>query len=530
MPSQPKAVAKEPAPPRVRGVKRPPMKRAFIGNYLDAGKRTRRRLRTNSDVSKFIVQQSLRDLGGEPILGPDRETDEMIARMMASEINAAINREGGKSARNWYTGAIRAAIEVAALMQPEILDNEAARKAMPGVFSSSSDARTILFCAMAITSQSVPVNENMRYALEQYRHFLKHGAFQPKAYGVKGSSIRLNLKRFNHMLEVLDGRIDELKGFLDAPFSMRELRAAGEKHGIRIGGKEMLDEVVSGSILFGPKIGAFYQNLRGNFSPLTMDLWFCRTWGRYTGTLVRDDVSPQQIDRLTTTLRKDFLEFSRLMEEAGIELDIDALEDAENDELLALCRDVHKFWELRRTHLVEAGFDNRQTSAFKSALGWPGAAESIIKSLTGTVDAPTSGGQRRWMRTVMRRCLQILERNGISMTVADAQAILWYPEKELYDHLANRKSGSLTVSYDEAMSEIASKEGIADELIEQALRAGRDAERGPGVPGAAGQRLGAVVQGHDQGPGGHQASQARGQGEGEGVILADPDGALPPRS
>ena len=466
------APAKAPAPPRVRGVKRPPLKHSFIGKYLDQGKRSRRRLRTNSDVSKFIVEQSLRDLGGTPIVGPSRETDEMIARMMASEINAAINRQGSKSARNWYTGAIRRAIEVAGLMHPEILDDEAARQSMPGVFSSASNARTVLFCAMAITSQSVPVNENMRYALEQYRHFLSHGRFDPKGYGVKGSSIRLNLKRFNQLLDIFEGRLDRLKEFLDAPFEMRDLRAVGEKYGMRIGGKEMADEIVHGSILFGPKIGAFYQNLRGNYSPLTMDLWFCRTWGRYTGTLVRDDVSPAQIERLVVALRKDFLEFSKAMEEAGIEIDIDAIEDSENEDLLALCRRIHKFWEGRRQQLVEAGFDNRQSSAFKSALGWPGAAESIIKSLTGTVDAPTSGGQRRWMRSVMRRCIQILGRNGIEMTVADAQAILWFPEKDLYDHLARRKGGSLTVSYDEAMSDLARKNGIGEEAIRKALRFG----------------------------------------------------------
>jgi len=469
MPPKTAPIERTPAPPRVRGVKRPPLKRVFIGNFLDKGRRTRRRLKTNSDVSKFLVDQALRDLGGEPILGPNRETDEMISRMMASEINAAIHRQGSKSARNWYTGAIRRAIEVVGLMHPEIVDHDAARVAMPGVFDGSSDARTVLFCAMAITSQSVPVHENMRYALEQYRYFLNKGRFEPKGYGVKGSSIRFNLKRFNQLLEIFDGRLDRLKGFLDAPFSMRELRAAGERNGMKIGGQEMADEVVNGSIIFGPKIGAFYQNLRGNYSPLTMDLWFCRTWGRYTGTLVRDDVSPAQVERLVSTLSKDSLEFSRLMEAEGIKIDLDALDDAENEELLALCRRIHKFWEVRRKALVEAGFDNRQCSLFKSMLGWPGASESIIKSLTGTVDAPTSGGQRRWMRNVMGRCIQILKRNGISMTVADAQAILWFPEKDLYDHLANRKGGSLTVSYDEAMSDIAREEGVPEAMVQQAL-------------------------------------------------------------
>ncbi len=40
-----------------------------------------------------------------------------------------------------------------------------------------------------------------------------------------------------------------------------------------------------GSYIFGPKLGAFYQNLTGNLNHLTADMWWSRTWGRLVGRM-----------------------------------------------------------------------------------------------------------------------------------------------------------------------------------------------------------------------------------------------------
>lgn len=503
------APARQPAAPRVRGIKRPTMKAAYIGNFLDKGRIPRRRkLENNSDVSKYLLECSLSDLGGTPVSGPDPESDERISRMMATEIVAAINRTGSKSSRNWYTDAIRRAVAGAGLLQPEIDSDWLAKEVGGGIFRSHEDARTILFAAMAITSQSVPVFENMRYALEQYRLFLKHGKFVPRGYGVKGSSIKLNLQRFNEMLEVAGGDIAEIRNFLGAEFTMRELKEVGQEFGIRVTAKEMMDENVHGSIVFGPKIGAFYQNLTGQFDSLTMDLWFMRTWGRYTGTLVRDDVQPSQVERLGDALRKDFLRHRAQMEEAGLAIDPTTVDDLQTDELLDACKSTVRFWESCRKRLIDVGFDNSDISVFKSNFDWPGAAESIIKSLSGTVDAPGSGGRRRWMRNVTRRAVQILQRNGYPMTVADAQATLWYSEKSLFAILAKRKPESLNVSYDEAIARIAKSEGFTDDDIAAAFRSAEHGEPGIlAIEADAGPGDDFKLQGNDR--------QADGPGEGE---------------
>jgi hypothetical protein len=64
-----------------------------------------------------------------------------------------------------------------------------------------------------------------------------------------------------------------------------------------------------GSFVFGPKLGAFYQNLIGKDNYLTTDVWWQRTWGRIVGGLFRkgalagDPDSPHQRDLMDRAAR-----------------------------------------------------------------------------------------------------------------------------------------------------------------------------------------------------------------------------------
>jgi hypothetical protein len=58
----------------------------------------------------------------------------------------------------------------------------------------------------------------------------------------------------------------------------------------------------------GPKVGGgFYQNLNGNYDPVTMDMWMMRTWGRLTGELVgaESEVQAKQLAGLTAALKAE---------------------------------------------------------------------------------------------------------------------------------------------------------------------------------------------------------------------------------
>lgn len=482
-PTTPEAGAEDGAPVRrrrVQGLRRAPMRRAFIGNFLEKGWRPKRRkLRMNGDISRFLRAAALADLGGHAITGPNPETDEMLSRMMAVEVVSAVNRSG-KSALHWYSLSIERAFAVAGVMQPEIGCDASALALTSAGFRSARDARTVFSVALACTSQNIPVAENLRYGLEQYRHFVEHGTFKPKAYGTKGLSVANNLRRFNQLLEMMDGDIGKVRTFLGTPFKMAELREAGAAAGLRIGGQELADETVYGSMIFGPKIGnSFLQNLFGNLQPLTIDLWFTRTWGRYTGTLMKGGVSAMQVVRLSEAMAPG-KPLEAEMAAHGLAGAGEGLTEVDDDELLDRARRIYAFWEKTRRALVKAGRTNEEVSLLKSKLDWPGAAEAIIKALGQPVDQPGNAGNRRWIRSVVARAIEMLADNGYPLQPAELQAILWYPEKELYGFLGNRRVGALNVSYDEAMIAIARKEGHGEQAIAAALRTVGDGKRGAG--------------------------------------------------
>jgi hypothetical protein len=498
------------------------MRKAFAGNFLDKGLRPRAKLRNNAEIAAFLQASALADLGGKPLTGPSPEGDEHIARMMAAETVAAVNRSGGKSSLTWYTDAIRRAVNVAALMHPELADDEAARAAGVGL-KDSADARCVFFVALAVTSQNNEVKESTRYAMEQFRAFLKDGRFVPTVYGQKGGSIASNLARFNLLLEACEGDVSTLREFLSTPFTLSEVREAAAAHGIEVAARELVDEQVMGSIVFGPKIGGgFYQNLAGNggVQAVTMDLWFMRTWGRYTGTLVRGQLTDAHRARLADSLAPVLDAIAPDLAGLGVRIRGPVAELAEDD-IARLSRALRVVWERRRRDIVDAGgHDNAAVSKLKSTLGWPGAAEAILKSLADPVDAPGSGGDRRWIRSVVRRSLDILRERGYPMTAADLQATLWYPEKDLWNHLAVRKVSERNASYDEALANTARAEGHPDDAVDAALASRIDhrtrARGGDGAPGRREPRAGEGL--HEDAP--RRRSQAPREGVSDAVPVA----------
>lgn len=494
--------------------KRPrrPMRRAFIGNFLDDGYRPKRKLKTNADVARYLLQASLADWGGKPVTGPNPASDARIARTMAMEVIAAVEREGGKVAANWYTEAIGRAVKVASAMHPELADDAKAIEIGKGI-ASAEDARCVFFAALAITSQNVTIHENVRYALEQYRHYVKEGSFLPKGYGTKGSSIEGNLRRFNFMVEAFEG-VAGVRDFLAREFRMGDLAKVAEGVGIKLALREGLNEMVYGSMVFGPKIGnGFYQNLIGNHRPVTIDMWFMRTFGRYTGTLVKDIVTPAQVDRLVNALRSRDADMIAKMVENDVAVSHEDIVAMEATDLGELVQAMMLCWERMRRELQAGGMSNPDISAYKSRIGWPGAADSIVKSLVAPVDQPERRSDRKWIRSVVGKAQDLLAKDGYHVSAADIQALLWYPEKDLYDFLSSRPLGYLNVSYDEALIVLARQEGFTDDRIEAAIGTLGRGAGGPGVHPGAGPGEPAAVQVVREGAGG-PAAPGEGQASG----------------
>lgn len=449
----------------------------------------------NIMASRYIRDMAIKDLGGTPITSPSVEGDKLLSSMLVSEVEHAVGRSGMRAnSSDWYTKSIQRMISVISLLHPEIQDDAAAANHPSTAFRNAKEAQIVLFSAMAITSQNINVRENMRYALEQYRLFCENGRFSPRGYGAKGAAVESNLARFNFILDRAKGDLTRVRRLLMMKIKMNELQKIAEKNGIVIGAKELANETVHGSMIFGPKVGnGFLQNLLGNHSPVTIDLWFMRLWGRYTGTLIRDEVNEDALYRLKRGVRRSLKSerMTELMRKNNVLKTPDDISDMQPAELLQYVRDMKNFWERLRKKFVEgtlsASYTERQSgvgkkltnseiSDFKKKLMWPGASEAMMKSLGAPIDAPKNASTRKWIRDVVSLAVDQLKNKGYEMTAADLQATLWYPEKEIYARLTGRSADIFNTSYDEAIIEIALAEGVQKREIQEILECGGAAD------------------------------------------------------
>ena len=205
-----------------------------------------------------------------------------------------------------------------------------------------------------------------------------------------------------------------IQQFLQTEFVVSDLNKASKALlGEQADTGELAANTVYGSAIFGPKIGnGFYTNLRGDFSPVTMDMWFMRTMGRLAGTLT--GTSKTKLDnaykRFATAVGKKRV-FKDVIERQARE----AKSQHESD---------------YRKYAAEFKSGKREKS--EKTL----AAENLIKLLDGTNDVPMNGTHRNQLRDITYRAIQKFEdATGVSIEPAAFQALIWYPEQDLYKSL-----------------------------------------------------------------------------------------------
>lgn len=378
-------------------------------------------------------QQALKDMGIKSgrITGPDNgHQDEMLARSLASEAKRALEAPGA-NAGNWYTGKVEEAMHHAGLMYPEITTDPGAKAAFQA--------------ALAITSQGETVPSNVRLATQAYDYFRQYGNFPVAITAKEGPSMGRNFAKFNKLVEIMG--LDGAREFLDAPTTPRKLT----EQGFKVGTSENLDTPVYGSHIFGAKIGnGFYQNLGGNYNPVTFDLWWMRGWNRKTGNLVGyPDISEQRTrfeDALKNPLESQNPDQQALYAGKNVPRTLPRLDQIAEDIRLAHERDFRDFRQ-----------EYNEKTRTKSEL--TNAAARYQAARFGINEAPKGGGQRQWMRDVTYRARDLLEQEGHKLTPADLQAILWYPEKDLYGKLGGRPSEDINIDYAQALMQEARRRG-----------------------------------------------------------------------
>ena len=109
---------------------------------------------------------------------------------------------------------------------------------------------------------------------------------------------------------------------------------------------------------------------------------------------------------------------------------------------------------------------NEQKNAIKPQ--WASAAKSIVADLN-PIDIPTDQ-DRVVISRVVNGIRKTLESRGYNVTNADVQAILWYPEKDLWAKLRGEEESNLKQSYDDELLKIAEQRGYGEEARAVAKR------------------------------------------------------------
>jgi hypothetical protein len=373
----------------------------------------------------------------------DRTT---VAKMMAAEAIAAIKSAG--NAVEWYDETVRRTLSTMAVKYPEL--------------NTDQNARNAFLIATAISSQTMNVEDNLRYASNQYEAFRKTGKFPEVGTGKSAPAMGKNFALANSLLEEMGP--DLLRRFLQTEFTKREL----ESIGFKISGESM-NEKMLGSAVFGPKIGfGFYSNLSGNFEPVTMDMWFMRTIGRLTGKLPAFDekLFAKQVANLRSAIAEKG-DSSRGLFAADFDQALVDEAMKSDDGAIALARAVNSLHN-RQFIKERAKFDSKER--YKTNL--VGAAGTILKSADKPKDSPGGGGERQRLRDVVRQMVELVEQQtGKRVPPAALQALIWYPEQELYKKLGV-KLRVTSQDYAGAAKSLLTKEGFDGKRISAAAESG----------------------------------------------------------
>ena len=358
---------------------------------------------------KLAIQQKVLDAAiaaGLDVSDDSPETRAYLRDVGLRDALAALRQN--PNAIGWYDLKTRQALAVMALVHPEIARDE--------------NARFAFTWALAVTSNGLKVGKNFELAERVYEDYKRTGRMPTNiGIGTAGNAINDSLELFNQLRAAWG--MDNLREFMQTNFTVSEITGIAKE--LKPGG-EHADVTVKGAAILGPKIGnGFFSNLYGNFDALTMDRWLIRTWGRWTGTLIKP--MPEQtakardrLDRNLSAILADPTEAKRLGD--LVRLPIDGETDVDQ-----LARAVQ-----------EASMDpatRAQLNETSVGLELRKAGNSLAKYLDGQKEAPAGPTERKYIRDVFASVLAELRKTDAykDLTMADLQAVLWYAEKRLYE-------------------------------------------------------------------------------------------------
>jgi len=431
-----------------------------------------RQFRTNREF-KVAMQDRLREkLHGLDLADRSAASERYLVAATIQDALTALRSNA--NAVGWYDEKVTKAIEVLSLLHPELKTN--------------AQARFAFTWALAATSNGLKVDKNFELAETAYQQFKKTGKMPTNiGIGTAKSAINKGLRLYNTTVKRMgQKRAREFMTTL-APKSQ-----IARETGMEIAG-EYADTVVYGAAILGPKIGnGFFMNLYGRFEQLTMDRWLMRTWGRWTATLI--NVKPEAVVKKREQMMGLLKLMSAEQRAAFSDLIKSPLVVTTPAEAKAVADAIKKASASGETReaMAEIGILGEAGLAqVEELMGPPRADQARIsfgdelrkvgnnlwKEIDGQKEAPQDGGERNFIRSVFGKALASLQEQHPALTMADLQALLWYPEKRLYDASKSEDESDEGYNEDEApdyanaAAKLARDNGVSNEQIAKAIRA-----------------------------------------------------------
>jgi hypothetical protein len=487
----------------------PEQRAASIIDYLDPN--TGKPLFKKKPGSETLVSFAnklleLRGTRSYDIINSEEDRRE-VAQIMAAEAEAALL--SSRDALGWYDSTLKLAKQILYPVYPEISPTRP-----DGTPNSMHDpaAEHAFDYATAVTSNGLAVVDNYQFASEQYDAWKASpdGKFTVVGKGDQGGSM---LKAFEFWNALVDRGYNSSQAaeLLTTQLPRSEVnRVLKDVFGVtrqndlpaKADTKEEASTIVSIAYVIGPKIGnGFYQNLRGNFDPLTMDRWWMRFVNRITGNplvVYTEEGLGKSLDRVWNLVKnpKGLSKMEReMLRRAQENLNMTKLEKSDT---ALLSGEIEKVWNStfnkayndKLRELLDEGMDfeivrgsvrgpmaaeakrlARQARPAKPELAL--ASTNLTKKVKPALEeAPRDALDRTAMRDVANRARRILRENNqiaANLTNADFQALMWYAEKRIFDAGGVKRGRGEDNDYADGAIAIAKKKGISNAKIEAAL-------------------------------------------------------------
>ena len=425
--------------------------------------------KSNVDDVLFALQNRAAQKG--QIDTDDRSTKakEAIARNIAREVEYHV-KNSDKSAIGWYDAALKKAMGKYAEIFPEL--------------ATDKNKELLFHSILGITSQGNDVYSNSINAARLYS-LMRDGSHDlPSAtkklantFGNQTKAIEGNLHKLHHLLD--NNGYDKMRDLFNKTMTASQwndfLSKNKDFHGpdgkpLSVEGSK--DQKVTGWSVFGPKIGSFINNLHGDYSTLTADLWFSRTWNRLLGHNFSHapEKEAKQYREFRDALRAEHYSNPENMSFEGRRLIPAASGKTKDGKLIRGKNGNIEPWEFGKdaTKLSDKDFDRiindpeemlkyaqelhelYKGGGYKEKSDLRRRAKNWIENRENSVAAPRGDTERSFQQDTVEHAQKMLKKRGLDISVADIQAALWFHEKELFGKLGVASEKAQPADYADA--------------------------------------------------------------------------------